>query len=119
MNSKLKNTLLSIAFLSLFILMISSTQTVFSEQIKSGGKALKTCAKEYERTSGTVSPEYQYNCCNGLKTFITDEKDSGHMRIGGGLICAKIGFERIPNVKSIKNYKNIVKIGIGLYGYKK
>jgi hypothetical protein len=41
------------------------------------------CAKEGEYTSGAVSPEYQYGCCEGLKGFNTRPPEW----VGGGLLC--------------------------------
>ncbi|NIO23073.1 MAG: hypothetical protein GTN38_03550 [Candidatus Aenigmarchaeota archaeon] len=40
------------------------------------------CAKEGEYTSGPVSPEYQYGCCEGLKGFNTHPD-----LVGSGLLC--------------------------------
>ena len=58
------------------------------ETCENGKCVLKTncttvkCAKEGEYTSGTVSPEYQYGCCEGLKGFNTHPD-----LVGGGLLC--------------------------------
>lgn len=40
------------------------------------------CAKEGEYTSGTVAPEYQFNCCEGLKGFNTNPN-----LVGRGSLC--------------------------------
>lgn len=40
------------------------------------------CAKEGEYTSGAVSPEYQYGCCEDLKGFNTNPNV-----VGRGLLC--------------------------------
>jgi len=47
------------------------------------GACRQKCAKEGEYTSGTVSPQYAYHCCEGLKGFNTHPPDW----IGGGLLC--------------------------------
>ncbi len=41
------------------------------------------CAKEGEYTSGAVSPEYQFGCCEGLKSFNTYPEGF----VGGGMLC--------------------------------
>jgi hypothetical protein len=43
---------------------------------------LEKCAEEGEYTSGPVSPEYQYDCCEGLKGF-----DTKPGVVGRGLLC--------------------------------
>jgi hypothetical protein len=40
------------------------------------------CAREGQYTTGPVSPEYQYGCCEGLETF-----DSQSGLVGSGLLC--------------------------------
>ncbi len=46
------------------------------------------CAKEGEYTSGTVAPEYQYGCCEGLRRFDQySQVDIRYRPIGGGDLC--------------------------------
>ncbi|MFC1697072.1 hypothetical protein ACFL1H_01960 [Nanoarchaeota archaeon] len=42
----------------------------------------KKCAKEGQYTSGSVSPEYAYGCCDGLEAF-----NPNLNMIGGGALC--------------------------------
>lgn len=46
------------------------------------GACIKKCAKEGEYTSGPVSPEYQYECCEGLEGYNTHP-----LRVGTGVLC--------------------------------
>jgi len=47
------------------------------------GACRQKCAKEGEYSSGTVSPQYAYYCCEGLKGFNTHPPEW----VGGGLLC--------------------------------
>jgi hypothetical protein len=47
------------------------------------GACTMRCAGEGEYTSGAVSPEYYYGCCDGLKGFNPYPQDW----VGGGLLC--------------------------------
>lgn len=49
---------------------------------KHDGKCEIKCAKEGEYTSGAVSPEYQYGCCEGFKSF-----NPRPGSVGGGSLC--------------------------------
>lgn len=120
MKTKLVTTF-SVLFIFVAVSIFLVIKLVSQNELMAGPLAEKTCAAEYERTSGSVSPDYQYWCCEGLTTFITDENDDPAKgeRVGGGLICAKTGFERIENENNINNYKGTIKIGKYFYGYKK
>ncbi len=56
---------------------------VYSNEIKVELKGEKKCARAGQLTSGAVSSEYYYGCCEGLKNM----NPYNDTRVGGGMLC--------------------------------
>jgi len=64
--------------------LITSKKCSFNSE-KNGWHPID-CAKEGEYTSGAVSPEYHYGCCEGLKGFDVTALEKETLT-GKGLLC--------------------------------
>jgi hypothetical protein len=74
--------LIALTILVFLALGVFAPETTTTSEITNNVIAKPDCAKEGQNTSGPVSPEYQYYCCEGLK-----ELPESQGELGSGVLC--------------------------------